>query len=211
MVDRTSLRTIRQFDDGVNATLVQSGDHHSTPKGHRAGQRDKAKTLIYATIYGAGDYRLAIVMPDENDDDMVRAIGHDIRALLVSGIRGFADLFRWLDRCDDLEGLDGRKLVARKKHAKLNTLLQAAGAILCKRWLLLIDAELHQRGLRHGEDYEFLAWIHDEVQIAARTPEIAGIVAEVCKEQAVKAGEYYGLACPTAGESKIGTTWATTH
>lgn len=46
-----------------------------------------------------------------------------------------------------LKGLDGRKLYVRKPHAALNTLLQGAGAIICKLWMTLVHEELAARGL----------------------------------------------------------------
>ena len=52
----------------------------------------------------------------------------------------------------------------RKPHAALNMLIQSAGAIVCKRWLLLVDAELQRRGLKPNEvDYEILISCHDEL------------------------------------------------
>ena len=151
------------------------------------------------------------MLPDENDEFTVRFVGHEVKRALIDGISGFSDLFAALDLEDPLIGLDGRRLFVRKRHATLNTKLQSAGAIVCKRWLLLIDGALQAQGLQPGADFEFLIWNHDEVQIETRTFEIAEIVAETCKQQAVIAGQHYHMACPLAAESKIGTTWATTH
>ena len=35
-----------------------------------------------------------------------------------------------------IKGLDGRLVPVRSKHAALNTLLQSAGAIICKQWVV---------------------------------------------------------------------------
>ncbi len=203
------------YDNGQYSRLVCDGDVH-TANQMAAGldSRDTAKTLAYAVLYGAGDYRAGIIVdPDEDDEYMVRAIGQAAKEGLISGICGFQDLFRWVDSFggNEIPGLDGRPLFARKKHTRLNTLLQACGAILCKRWLLLIAAELDRLGLYAGHDFCFAAWIHDEVQIAVRTQEIAEIVRNVCIAMAVEAGRYYTLQCPTAGSAKIGANWAETH
>ena len=84
---------------------------------------------------------------------------------------------------------------------------------MCKRWILLIEAELERRGLVHSlnGDYVLLIWCHDEVQYGARTPEIAAIISEVCIEQARVAGEFYQTLCPTAGNATIGRNWSETH
>jgi DNA polymerase I-like protein with 3'-5' exonuclease and polymerase domains len=202
------------FDGGAYARIVCDGDPHSaTQAATGLASREKAKTLGYAVLYGAGDLRAGrIVDPDEADECTVRALGREVKQALISGITGFADLFAWIDRQDQLYGLDGRPLFVRKKHVALNTLLQNAGAVACKAWLLLIDAALQAQGLRpYEEDYEFLIWCHDEVQMAARTQEIADIIAETCREQAVKAGELYNMQCPLSGDCKIGFNWAMTH
>ena len=75
-----------------------------------------------------------------------------------------------------LTALDGGTLHVRSDHSALNTLLQSAGALICKKWGVMLEKELLRRGYRHGwdGDFVFLAWVHDEFQIAARTPELAG-------------------------------------
>jgi DNA polymerase I-like protein with 3'-5' exonuclease and polymerase domains len=205
------------FDGREYVIIVCEGDAHETNR-IAAGidSRSTAKRLIYATVYGCGDYKAGtIVEPDENDEFTIKWIGKLAKASLIDGIRGFRELFTWLDGINSttLPGLDGRPLFSRKKYSRLNTLLQAAGAIICKRWVVLIDEELQCLGLHPGGngDYEFVGFIHDELQTACRTMEIAEIVARVCVEMAIKAGEFYGLHCPTAGTAKIGATWAATH
>ena len=101
----------------------------------------------------------------------------------------------------------------RSAHAALNTLLQSAGAIICKKWLVLLEDELQNGRLKHGwdGDYAFCAWSHDETQIACRTPEIAEIIAEKARQAVQWAGEHFAFRCPLAGESKIGSHWGETH
>jgi len=203
------------FDGGDYARIVCTGDPHSlTQSATGLASRNTAKTLIYAVVYGCGDFKAGtIILPDEDDTDHVRMIGKGTKKALIDGIAGFRELFAWLDSSNDgrLIGLDGRSLFVRKSYARLNTLLQSCGAILCKRWLLLCEQELVRLGLRHGHDYELLLWSHDESGHGARTLEIAEIIQAVTIEQAVRAGEYYDLRCPTAGTATIGSNWAETH
>ena len=65
----------------------------------------------------------------------------------------------------------------RSPHAALNTLLQSAGALVCKQWLLEMDKLFQERKL----DVQFHAWVHDEVQLScppeeaeARRPSLSG-------------------------------------
>ena len=91
-------------------------------------------------------------------------------------------------------------------------MIQSAGATICKRWLLLVDAELQRLGLQPNEvDYELLIFCHDELQYSARTIEIAENIKTVAEEMATKAGEYYNIDCPMAGSGKIGRNWAETN
>ncbi len=112
-----------------------------------------------------------------------------------------------------LIGLDGRPLTIRKEHAALNTLLQSAGAILCKRWIVECERKLQDLGLSHGwdGDYCLVAWVHDEQEWACRTPETAEIVKLVAIETAVGVGRIYGFRCPLTADARIGKTWAEVH
>jgi len=112
-----------------------------------------------------------------------------------------------------LTGIDGRRLHVRSSHSALNTLLQSAGALVCKKWLIILEEELQKLGLTHSweGDYAFCAWSHDEVQIACRDAEIATVVAEVATRSVALAGEHFNFRCKLAGESKIGKTWRDTH
>lgn len=203
------------YDGGSYAQTVTAGDPHAlTQSATGLTSRDRAKRLIYATIYGCGALTAGgIVEPDESDQYVVREIGAAARTALIDGIAGFGALFRWLDSFNSnfIPGLDGRQLQVRKKFAALNTLLQSTGAILCKRWLVLCEQAIQQAGLVHGVDYEFLIYNHDEQQWGARSVEIAEQIGQIAVEQAVAAGVHYDFACPTAGTSKIGKNWAETH
>ncbi|WP_261518294.1 DNA polymerase family A protein, partial [Campylobacter lanienae] len=66
-----------------------------------------------------------------------------------------------------LKGLDGRILKVRSAHAALNVLLQSAGAVVMKQYLVMLDEKL-QKEFKVGIDYEFVANIHDEVQIQVK-------------------------------------------
>ena len=61
-----------------------------------------------------------------------------------------------------LKGLDGRLLAVRSPHSALNLLLQSAGALICKKWIVETEKGLIARGLRHGwnGDFAYMAWVH---------------------------------------------------
>ncbi|MCE2576888.1 DNA polymerase [Komagataeibacter sp. FNDCR2] len=205
------------YDDGAYVSVVLDGDVHTVNmKAAGLPTRDKAKTFIYAYLYGAGDELIgAIVLPNASAAEQKKA-GKRIKAQFLKGMPALAKLRDKVREAAErgwIEGIDGRRLTIRKPHAALNTLLQSAGAIVCKQWIVMIYDELLRRGLKWGlsGDFSFCAWVHDEVQIACRTPEIAETVAQVCKDMATAAGEALGFDCRLNGDAKIGRTWAETH
>ncbi len=107
-----------------------------------------------------------------------------------------------------LIGLDGRHLHIRSDHAALNTLLQSAGALVCKRWMVELDREIYARGWR-GKAQQ-VAWVHDELQFEV-DPEIAEEFGQVAIDCIEKAGTYFNVRVPLTGEYKIGSNWKECH
>ena len=102
--------------------------------------------------------------------------------------------------------MDGRRLYIRHRHAALNTLLQGAGAIVCKQWAVFIDEEITNRQL----DASLVNTIHDEQQYECSNKDAE----ELCfiADYAIqKVGEYYNMTLPLNADAKIGRTWAETH
>ena len=73
-----------------------------------------------------------------------------------------------LDATRCLIGLDGRLLHIRSPHAALNTLLQSAGALICKKWVCILEKNLREAGYKHGWDGDFalMAWVHKLIHCA---------------------------------------------
>jgi DNA polymerase I len=120
-----------------------------------------------------------------------------------------------------LKGLDGRKLPIRSEHAALNTLLQSAGAVLCKSWITKAEQALVDAGLKLSEglgdewdrdaDVVFLGWIHDELQVAVREG-LEEKVSAILIETGRQAGEpFASWKCPTDVEVKPGANWGECH
>lgn len=111
---------------------------------------------------------------------------------------------------DYLGGLDGRRVFVRSSHAALNTLLQSAGALLMKRALVILDADLQAQGLVPGRDYEFVANVHDEWQLEVN-PKYLEVIKKTAEESIAKAGVFYNFRCPLKGNADHGENWACTH
>jgi DNA polymerase-1 len=109
-----------------------------------------------------------------------------------------------------LIGLDGRRLHVRSAHAALNTLLQSAGAILVKKWTVILYKKLVALGWQFGREWAQVAHIHDEIE-ASVLPNLAQQYGELAIQSLREAGEHFKFRCPLAGEFKVGSSWAVCH
>jgi DNA polymerase-1 len=113
-----------------------------------------------------------------------------------------------------LKGLDGRYVFVRSKHSALNLLLQGAGALVCKKWIVTTEQLLLEQGLKHGwdGDFAFLIWAHDELQIAVRDGVDREQVAATARRAMKITEQFFGFKCPLdIGEPKTGRNWKETH
>ena len=176
--------------------------------------RDNAKTVMYADLYGAGNLkRGGIVLPKGSDREKME-LGREIKAKMEYRFTAKAKLAGALEEVVEergfIKGLDGRVLRVRKAHAALNTLLQSAGAVVMKKALVVLDADLQAKGLTPGKEYEFVGNIHDEAQ-AEILPEVQETYDAAALSCLPKAGKALGLLCPLASETAFGLSWKDTH
>lgn len=192
-------------DDDYTKQILEGDIHSYNQKAAGLPTRDQAKTYIYAALYGAGSLRLGQIVGGgakegtklkQNFEKAVPAYRQLRDSVAIACERGY------------LIGLDGRRLAVRSEHAALNTLLQSAGALICKKWLSLIFHELKREGLK---DHAYImAWVHDEVQIAARKG-YENDVGHIARRMAKEAGEAFNLQVPIEAEYSVGRSWADTH
>lgn len=149
-------------------------------------------------------------------DDMQKARLAHCRIIITKLEAGIAGLKKLKDNVTGvaaqgwLKAIDGSRIHVRKSHAALNSLLQSAGAISCKLWIMLVHRELAARGLRHGEDFKQILWVHDELQFTHR-PGLGPVIKEVAEQCMVRAGEMLGLRGRYRTDGKTGLNWAQCH
>lgn len=214
------------FDGGEYANTVVNGDVHTlNQKAAGLKTRASAKTMIYAFLYGAGDLKLGtIIMEDCSEagwsEKKLRAAGKKLKMALLTNLPALGTLVnrvRAKGAGGKLIGLDGRTLYVRSAHAALNTLLQSAGAIICKQWMVKVHQNLRADGLTLGTDFNQSAWVHDELQIECRpglwADQQKGVhrVGEAAKRAIQETGPVFNFRCPLDGEYKVGRSWAMTH
>jgi len=200
------LRCLAHFlnDGGAYAKEILSGDIH-TANQQAAGldTRDQAKTFIYTLIFGGGDRKLGEVVGSSP------AAGRKLRDNFFRSVPAFRELKTQLGVAAEkgwIYGLDKRRLKVRSQHSVMSTLIQSAGAVLCKQWLVEIDHAIKEANL----DAQVIAWVHDEVQIQVKKGD-EDVVGDIARRAAQKAGEAYSFRCPIAAEYAVGRTWRDTH
>jgi DNA polymerase I-like protein with 3'-5' exonuclease and polymerase domains len=202
------------FDGGAFADVVVNGDIHQQNADRVGCSRKDVKTLTYAFIYGASDKKIGVSLDKSLDEKKAATLGKQIRSKFLEAIPGLEDLLNMVNKksaSDVLRGLDGRPILLQgKKHAALNYLLQSAGAIVCKRWNVITYNTINEVGYEWGVDYQWLGWIHDEIQLAVQ-PHLINDFKFQLEWAIVQAGEYYKLKVPLASEAKSGLSWADCH
>ena len=143
-----------------------------------------------------------------------KQLGSDLRRKFLNAIPGLEPLIDAVKERvrtnNRLRGLDGRPIFCRAEHASLNYLLQSAGAIISKRWLVIGQDMLDEAGLTYDRDYTRCAYVHDEQQFSV-IPAEADTVARLLEKAALRAGEYYNFRVPITAAADVGNNWAATH
>jgi DNA polymerase I-like protein with 3'-5' exonuclease and polymerase domains len=203
-------------DDGTDIHSVNAKALGLDPKGNYfdgESGRDIAKTWFYAFLYGAGDAKLGFILSRQKGTEAM-AVGKNSRTKFMRNLPALASLVKKIKQAVKergyLVGLDGRQLHIRSQHAAPNALFQNAGAVLMKKALVILDADLQSLGFIPGVHYEFVANVHDEWQIEADIDK-GEVIGKAAVEAIRKAGEYYNFRCPLDGEYKLGRNWAETH
>ena len=196
------------YDGGEYGRILIEEDIHTVNQ-LAAGlpSRSTAKTFIYGFLYGAGDEKIGRIIGKGAQ------AGKKLKAQFLKKTPALASLRRDVEAASArgfLKGLDGRRMHIRSAHASLNTLLQGGGALICKRWVVILHEMLKQQGFVEGDDYMQVAFVHDEIQVLVK--EIyADKVGQIAIEAIKKAGEHYAIRIPLDGEYKLGSNWAETH
>lgn len=226
------------YDHGEYVNEILNGDIH-THNQKMAGlpTRDQAKTMIYCMMYGGGDGKLGEVINGTAKDGKAlkerffnavpayKELCSDIERTLITSSEwvGGVNKVTWRKRAHpdnsnlsithSILGLDRRVVYVRSPHSALNTLLQSAGALICKKWVCLVEENMRKAGYKHGWDGDFamMAWVHDETQIACRTKEIAEDCVRIAQESMRQTQKFFNFNCQLDTEGKIGANWFDCH
>ena len=192
------------MNDATFTDILLTGDIH-THNMQMAGltNRDQAKTFIYAFMYGAGASKIG---------QIVGAGAKEGQQLINKFLSSMPALKRVRDSVTKaankgmIKGIDGRLLHIRSPHSALNTLIQGAGAVVCKVWLI----NMIKRIRRTGVDAKLVASIHDEYQFEVLNKDVKRF-GQLTKDAMKDTEKQLHMKCPLDNEWKVGRTWAQTH
>jgi len=199
------LRCLAHYmNDPEYTNIVLTGDVH-TANQQAAGlqTRDQAKTFIYAFLYGAGATKIGKVVGGgpKKGQQLITKFLNNMPALK----RLREQVAMWSSK-GTVPALDGRLLHIRSEHAAVNTLLQGAGAIVCKQWLV----HIMERVIKAKLNVRLVASIHDEYQFEVAIPDIERFC-RLTKEAMTQTTKTLKMKCELDCDYKVGKTWAETH
>tara|TARA_R110002033_G_scaffold49772_1_gene96641 strand:+ start:542 stop:2209 length:1668 start_codon:yes stop_codon:yes gene_type:complete len=199
------LRCLAHYMDDPKFTKeVLTGDvHTANMKAAGLTDRDQAKTFIYAFLYGAGPAKIGKVVGGN------AKTGQQLMVKFLSNmpkLKTLRDNVTAAAEVGPIKALDGRNLHIRSTHASLNTLLQGAGAIVCKQWLVHMDEHIRKTGV----DVKLVASVHDEYQFEVAKKDVERF-GKITKDAMLETTMTLDMKCPLDCEYKVGNTWAETH
>lgn len=192
---------------------ILNGDIHQRTADIVGVPRNVAKSILYATIFGAGMAKLGKMVLGYDDVEK----GRDVKNKLYTVYPGLKELTKRLNNffhtteykngIGFVPALDGRKIYAESSFKLLNYLLQAFEAITVKTAVVNAFKMFKEEKL----DVNMLGLIHDEVQCQCNPKDLKR-VKEILE---YSFGEYITttlkLNIQMAGEAKSGLTWSDTH
>ncbi len=191
-------------DKQFTETLLTGDIHTANMKMAGLQDRDQAKTFIYAFMYGAGAAKIGQVVGGGLTEGKV---------LIDRFLKSMPSLKRVRDIVTNtaeqkgvIKGIDGRLLRTRSPHSALNTLIQGAGAVVCKLWLVNIS----KRVINANLDAKLVASVHDEYQFEVLKKDVQAFC-NITKYAMKDTEKQLQMRCPLDNEYKVGLTWSDTH
>ena len=192
---------------------ILNGDIHQRTADIVGTSRQTAKSILYATVFGAGFAKLGKLVTGVDNLE----VGKDVKNKLYNAFPGLKELLKRLNTffhttefksgIGYIPALDGRKVFAENSFKLLNYLLQAYEAITVKTAVVNAFETFKKENL----DVQMLALVHDEVQVQANKKD-AKRVSEILE---YSFGDYITkelkLNIQMNGQSKVGNNWYETH
>ena len=196
------LRMLAHYMNNEDFTneVVNGDPHTANMKAAGLSTRSEAKTFIYAFLYGAGAEKIGSIVGG------TAKVGAQLKKTFLSNMPSLKKLqdsvsTKALSQ-GYVNGIDGRRIHIRSPHAGLNTLLQGAGAIVCKQWAIEIDKMVRRERL----EAHLVCSVHDQY-VYEVGEKCVDRFREVCNKGIEQSGEYLNVRCPLSCDIGVGKTW----
>lgn len=190
-------------DDEYTKELLEGDIHTKNQKAAGLETRAQAKTFIYATLYGAGPAKIGSIV-NGGAEEGKKLLDNFMRS--TPALKKLQEKIARVSEKGHIPGLDGRRVWVRSPHAALNTLLQSAGAIVSKQWLVCLRKSLRDAGI----PYKQINYSHDEVELEVNINDVDR-VKTLAVDSASLAGTLLGFRCKVDAEAKVGNNWYDVH
>lgn len=218
--DQLELRTLAHymapFDGGAYVHAAIHGSKENKDDIHWLNaktfgvDRDTGKTVFYCSIYGGGREKKGRIITKSWDKQKNMVAGAKIERAMDRGLPALGKLRDCLKVVLKTRGylldLDKQMFRIRSEHSALNELNQRAGAIIMKRW----DVILWNKLVDSEVPFVRLLTVHDEIQIAVPEDYVQKVL-KLSREAFKAVTAYYKLRCPITGDGKKGANWSETH
>jgi DNA polymerase I-like protein with 3'-5' exonuclease and polymerase domains len=172
--------------------------------------RSKAKTANYALVFGAKPKKIANTL--RIDGGTAQAV-YNAYWKVNWAVKEFDYyLEKQLHQYGFILGILGDPLFPDKPHAKVNTWIQNAGAVVAKLWSIMCWQELKERNL--DSFVHPMIFYHDEFQLkisSSLDSKTLDEIRSVVKTTGESIAKVLELKVPLVVESKLGSNWAECH
>lgn len=204
---------IKPIDSAYSAELMR-GDIHSRTAEALQVDRDTAKRIRYAILYGASHHRVVQILGCS--EAQARKVVDNFWKANAPVYKLKQKLERYFHAHGHIKGLDGRPVPVRSKHSLLNALLQSGGAIFMTYAMVEIDkllpTQAQQVLFMHDE---FAYEVDEDLVRTAYThegrPQAECVVVDHITAGFAEARKVLGLRVYVSADCKIGNSWSGIH
>jgi DNA polymerase-1 len=200
------LRVLANYlNDEEFTNAILSADPHTANQQRLAlPSRALAKTIVYATLMGAGDGRIA------SEANVSLSEARSAKRKFFEQVPGLQKLIKRLQnelaRTGRITLCDGSRVQVSSPHMVIPYLLQGDESRIMKQAGIYLDEEIR----RHKLDAHKVGDIHDEWQFVVATSSVDKFV-ELALGVFPRTGNSFEYNVPIEGDAKVGKTWAETH
>jgi len=185
------------------ADEILKGDFHAANAKIWQVDRDTAKSILYALMYGAGAGKLEAIANNGLNGAQIKSVFYKKYPAILELVKSLEKAYA--SHGSYIKGFDGRRLYIRSKHKLLNTLIQSTAAIIFKEWMIRVDE-------RMPDCAKQVIAMHDELQIEfeGERKDAEYFASRMCT-QAGRVGDILKIKVAVTAEAKVGKNWRDTH